>query len=139
MYETDANPRSAIPITVRQLEAIIRISEAIAKISLSKIVTEEMVDEAIRLFNRSTMDAIESGISEGYDSRSKFSSDVMRVENFICNAIPLGNKLSVSAVTEQLLKNEFPRVAIDKAISILVMREVLQYTDRKMKLLRISI
>lgn len=139
MYEHDTRARSAIPITIRQLEAIIRVSEAIARMSLSKTVTESMVDEAIRLFNRSTMDAIETGVTEGYDSRSKFSNDVMRVENYICNMIPLGNKLGVRTVTEELLKKEFPRVVIDKAINILVMREVLQYTDRKMKILRISI
>jgi DNA replication licensing factor MCM5 len=47
----------------RQLEAIIRITEALAKMTLSKIATEEHVDEAIRLFNRSTMDAVQSGES----------------------------------------------------------------------------
>ena len=46
-----------IPITVRQLEAIIRLSEALAKMSLSPIVTKKHVEEAHRLFQMSTLDA----------------------------------------------------------------------------------
>ena len=41
---------SHIPITVRQLEAIIRLSEALAKMSLSSQVKDDHVDEAHRLF-----------------------------------------------------------------------------------------
>lgn len=44
------NERSSIPITVRQLEAIIRISESLAKVTLNTQVTEHHVDEAMRLF-----------------------------------------------------------------------------------------
>lgn len=42
---------SAVPITVRQLEAIIRISESLAKMSLQTTATEVHVEEAVRLFN----------------------------------------------------------------------------------------
>ena len=41
---------SGIPITVRQLEAIIRISEALAKMTLSNVVKPDHVNEAHRLF-----------------------------------------------------------------------------------------
>lgn len=58
--EQDANQRSSIPITVRQLESLIRITEALAKIELQPIATEKHVDEAIRLFLGSTMDAVMS-------------------------------------------------------------------------------
>ncbi|EDR25553.1 minichromosome maintenance protein, putative [Entamoeba dispar SAW760] len=46
-----------VPITVRQLEAIIRISEALAKMTMSDIADENHVDEAIRLFELSTMNS----------------------------------------------------------------------------------
>jgi DNA replication licensing factor MCM5 len=58
--EQDANQRSSIPITVRQLESLVRITEALAKIELQPIATEKHVDEAIRLFLGSTMDAVMS-------------------------------------------------------------------------------
>jgi DNA replicative helicase MCM subunit Mcm2 (Cdc46/Mcm family) len=44
-----------------QLEAIIRITESLAKMTLSPVATEAHVDEAIRLFRQSTMDAVQSG------------------------------------------------------------------------------
>merc|ERR1712151_986532 len=47
----------SIPITVRQLEAIIRISESLAKMELRDEVDVGHVEEAVRLFMRSTMDS----------------------------------------------------------------------------------
>ncbi|KAM0984488.1 hypothetical protein EV2_012286 [Malus domestica] len=53
---------AAVPITVRQLEAIVRLSEALAKMQLRHEATEEHVREAIRLFNAATMDAMAIGL-----------------------------------------------------------------------------
>jgi len=52
----------AVPITVRQLEAIIRITEALAKMTLSPSARPEHVTEAIRLFTVSTVDAAAAGL-----------------------------------------------------------------------------
>jgi DNA replication licensing factor MCM5 len=48
--------KSEIPITVRQLEAIIRISESLAKMELRSDVDITHVEEALRLFTVSTLD-----------------------------------------------------------------------------------
>lgn len=48
--ERDPTKKSSIPITVRQLEAIVRISESLAKMRLAAFATENDVDEALRLF-----------------------------------------------------------------------------------------
>ena len=56
---------ATIPITVRQLEAIVRISESLAKMSLSPVATEQHVEEALRLFKVSTFDAAVSGALAG--------------------------------------------------------------------------
>ncbi|OMJ15193.1 DNA replication licensing factor mcm5 [Smittium culicis] len=58
--ERDSSERSTIPITVRQLEAVVRLSESLAKISLLPVCTVEHVEEAIRLFRVSTVDAAQS-------------------------------------------------------------------------------
>lgn len=50
-------PAPAIPITVRQLESLARLSEAVAKMRLMEEVLEEHVREAIRLFEVSTLAA----------------------------------------------------------------------------------
>lgn len=54
---------NGIPITVRQLEAIIRLSESIAKMHLQPIVLPQHVEEAHRLFRISTLNAAASGMS----------------------------------------------------------------------------
>merc|ERR1719384_1307912 len=59
--EEETGSQSAIPITVRQLEAIVRISESLAKMSFSENVTEDHVKEAVRLFRVATMKAVRQG------------------------------------------------------------------------------
>jgi DNA replication licensing factor MCM5 len=54
---------AGIPITVRQLEAIIRISEAIARMHLQSVVQIKHVEEAHRIFKISTMNAAASGMN----------------------------------------------------------------------------
>lgn len=61
IYERENDKRINIPITVRQLEAVIRMSESLAKMSLSPFAVESHVDEALRLFQVSTLDAAMSG------------------------------------------------------------------------------
>ncbi len=52
--EDDTQKRLAIPITVRQLEAIIRIAESLAKMEFLPFALERHVDEALRLFQVGT-------------------------------------------------------------------------------------
>ena len=52
----------------RQLEAIVRIAESLAKMSLSPFATESHVDEALRLFQVSTLEAAMSGTLSGKQS-----------------------------------------------------------------------
>lgn len=46
-HEKEVHHKNAIPITVRQLEAVIRISESLAKMQLLPFATESHVDEAL--------------------------------------------------------------------------------------------
>lgn len=55
----------AVPITVRQLEAIVRLSESLARMQLQVDVTEAHVRQAMDLFKTSTMDAVRAGATEG--------------------------------------------------------------------------
>ena len=59
--QKDGKPARAVPITVRQLEAIVRISESFAKMRLSEVATEDDVHAAIDLFTKSTMRAAKMG------------------------------------------------------------------------------
>lgn len=60
-HEKEVEKKNAIPITVRQLEAVIRISESLAKMQLQPFVNDTHVDESLRLFQVSTLDAAMSG------------------------------------------------------------------------------
>ncbi|KAB0400333.1 hypothetical protein E2I00_010429, partial [Balaenoptera physalus] len=66
-HERDSDRRSSIPITVRQLEAIVRIAEALSKMKLQPFATEADVEEALRLFQVSTLDAALSGTLSGVE------------------------------------------------------------------------
>ena len=69
-YETETGERCRIPITVRQLEALVRIAEALAKMRLAPFTTERDALEALRLFHVSTLDAANNGslsMIEGID------------------------------------------------------------------------
>lgn len=73
-HEKDIDRRSSIPITVRQLEAVIRLSESLAKMHLQPHATDVHVNEALRLFQVSTLDAAMSGKLAGKLVNSVFLS-----------------------------------------------------------------
>ena len=60
-HEREVEHKKTIPITVRQLEAIVRMSESLAKMQLQPFATEVHVNESLRLFQVSTLDAAMSG------------------------------------------------------------------------------
>jgi len=79
--ERAADKRSPIPLTVRQLEAVIRIAESLAKMQLQPFAVESHIDEALRLFHVSTLEAANTGslagiveLSQEATSRSEWSS-----------------------------------------------------------------
>ena len=99
--EIDSNERSSIPITIRQLEAIIRITEALAKLSLSPIATEEHVDEAIRLFLASTMDAV----GQGATTSQELMEEMGKVEAELRRRLPIGWSTSLATLRRELCVN----------------------------------
>ncbi|CAG8565001.1 14067_t:CDS:2, partial [Dentiscutata heterogama] len=135
--EQQSNVRSSIPITVRQLEAIVRISESLAKMTLSPRVTEQHVDEAIRLFKHSTMDALQSGEVEGM-SQAEVAHQLKVVEREIKSRIPMGSRASTQRIIKELEKN-FSVIVVGRAIDILVRREVLQYRNQRKVIFRCGV
>jgi len=55
--------KSSYRITVRQLESMVRLAEARARLDLEKVVTVEHVDEAARLLQKSIVNVMQSDIS----------------------------------------------------------------------------
>ncbi|PGH07047.1 hypothetical protein AJ80_08060 [Polytolypa hystricis UAMH7299] len=122
--ELDANTRSSIPITVRQLEAIIRITESLAKLSLSPIATEQHVDEAIRLFLASTMDAVTHGDGQG---SKELMAEVVKVEDELKRRLPIGWSTSLATLRREFVDGRgYSEQALNRALVILQRRDTIQ-------------
>ncbi|KAJ0780586.1 putative DNA helicase [Helianthus annuus] len=74
---------TAVPITVRQLEAIVRLSESLAKmrlevtdLTISNVANDNDVQEAIRIFNNSTMDATKSGLNQHINLTPEMANEI---------------------------------------------------------------
>lgn len=122
--ELDANQRSSIPITVRQLEAIVRITESLAKLQLMPVATEQHVDEAIRLFLASTMNAITQG--EGQGSK-ELMAEVGKVEDELRRRLPIGWSTSLATLTRDFVTGRgYSEQALNRALVVLQRRETIQ-------------
>ncbi|THH02531.1 hypothetical protein EW026_g350 [Hermanssonia centrifuga] len=97
--ERDNDERSSIPITIRQLEAIIRISESLAKLTLSPVVQNHHVEESIRLFKFSTMDAVSAGSADGL-SRGELNDEMVKIEKELRRRLPIVNTSGVPRLTK---------------------------------------
>ena len=69
---SDEVEAEAIPITVRQLEAVVRIAESLARMELRDVANEDHVRKAIRLFKVSTFQAATLGYLEGQKGSAGF-------------------------------------------------------------------
>lgn len=94
--EKASDKRLSIPITVRQLEAIIRISESLAKMQLQPFATEVHVNEALRLFQVSTLDAAMSGSLAGAEGFTTDEDHEMlnRIEKQLKRRFAIGSQVS---------------------------------------------
>jgi DNA replication licensing factor MCM5 len=137
--ERDNDERSSIPITVRQLEAIIRISESLAKITLSPRVGVHHVEEAIRLFKYSTMDAVSAGQVDGM-TRAELQDEMERIERELKRRLPIGWSTSYqSLVREFVTQQGYSQHALERSLYVLEKREVVRFSAQKKVLNRVGV
>uniref|UniRef100_A0A7S2V4P1 DNA helicase n=1 Tax=Fibrocapsa japonica TaxID=94617 RepID=A0A7S2V4P1_9STRA len=117
----------AVPITVRQLEALVRISESLAKMRLSAEVAVGDVSEALRLFKVSTMSAASTGSSvlDMNNLRSEVRQEVVRAEDFLKQRISLGSTVNTKRMCEEATAQGHSDYAVRRAIAIMVKRNEL--------------
>ncbi|KIY51314.1 MCM-domain-containing protein [Fistulina hepatica ATCC 64428] len=128
--EQDNDERSSIPITVRQLEAIVRISESLAKMTLSPVVKNHHVEEAIRLFKFSTMDAVTAGSAEGL-TRGQLNDEISRIEKELRRRLPVGWSTSYqSLVKEFVTQQNFSNHALERTLYILEKRDIIRFSGQ---------
>ncbi|KAH9982684.1 MCM2/3/5 family-domain-containing protein [Lactifluus volemus] len=128
--EQDNDERSSIPITIRQLEAIIRISESLAKMTLSPVVQTYHVEEAIRLFRFSTMDAVSAGSVDGL-SRGELNQEVNRIEKEVRRRLPIGWSTSYqSLVREFVTQQGYSNHSLERTLFLLEKREIIRFSGQ---------
>uniref|UniRef100_A0A7S3CJV1 DNA replication licensing factor MCM5 n=1 Tax=Strombidium rassoulzadegani TaxID=1082188 RepID=A0A7S3CJV1_9SPIT len=147
MYVTDraqskeqriSKKSNGIPITVRQLEAIIRISEAIAKIHLDPVVQVKYVDEAHRIFKISTLNAAASGMSSSStkDTPVELQELTKKVEEAVRRRVAIGTKISYPKLQQEMMMRFENQRAIDYAILAMVRRGEFQHQEARKILYR---
>jgi DNA replication licensing factor MCM5 len=113
-----------------QLEAIIRISESLSKMTLSPVVQTYHVEEAIRLFRFSTMDAVSAGSVDGI-SRGELNQEVSRIEKEIRRRLPVGWSTSYqSLVREFVTQQGYSNHSLERTLFVLEKREIIRFSGQ---------
>merc|ERR1719331_3003870 len=114
---------NTIPITVRQLEALARISESFARMEMSEEATEDHVEHAIELFTIATVDAANRHIAENPSAED--INKIKEVEERIQNRVPIGGKKQRDPLIRELQREGFDGYHVKKAIQALTQRGIL--------------
>ena len=125
------NVGSKVPITVRQLEALVRVTEAVAKASLSRDAGPEHAKEALALFKKSTLAAAQKGNGVGDVLSPDLMARVKACEQRILKVVGPGQTLPVSHVKSQLRANGFDEAAINAALRVMDSREEIRLVDER--------
>ena len=127
-----------IPITVRQLEAIIRMSESLAKMQLKDVVERDHVEEAHRIFKVSTLQAASSGLSSSYNIPEELKEDINKVQDVIRRKFAIGSKLSYSKLQDELNKIFNNQRSVEYGIYAMIKNQEIKNFENRRILQRIK-
>lgn len=132
-----AGESQVVPITVRQLEALVRLSESLAKMRLSAEATVSDVNEAIRLFRISTLAASEADPTLR-SALGNSSEEVKRAEDFLRRRIAIRMTVNAKKVYEEALIQGYSDDSVHRAVAAMVLRHELQELNQRKLLRRIK-
>jgi len=138
--EEEGEKRLAIPITVRQLEAVVRLSESLAKMELQPFATDSHVDEAIRIFQVSTLSAAQSGDLAGAEGFATEEDQelIFRIEKQLKKRFAIGSQVSQHTILQDFNKQKYPERQVQKVISTMLRRGELQHRMQRKMLYRLK-
>lgn len=132
----DTGEGSPIPITVRQLEAIVRIAESIARMQLSPVATQEHVDEALRLFQVSTLDAAQSGVMDHLGVTEEDRAEIQHIEAQVKRRVGIGSSISERFLVSELARTGMAESSIRRALLVMSQRGEIEYRKERRSIYR---
>ncbi|KAL8750938.1 MAG: hypothetical protein Q9199_006755, partial [Rusavskia elegans] len=109
---------------------ITRISESLAKLTLTSLVTESHVDEAIRLFLASTMHAATAtggSSSSNLNSNADLQAETQKVEEELRRRLPVGWSTALRQLKKEFVDGRgYSEQSLSRALGVLQRREVVQ-------------
>ena len=137
--ENETMKKTSIPLTVRQLEAIVRMSEALAKMKLQPFAGESEVDEAMRLFQVSTLDAAMNGNLAGVEGFTSTSDheELTRIERQVKRRFVIGSQGSESQIVADFSRQSYNEQKVRKVLNLMVRRGEVQHRMQRKMLYRV--
>ena len=128
----ETGEQSAIPLTVRQLESLIRIAESLAKMELSNEATEDHVKEAVELFKVSTLRAAKQGLfnGEGAFASPEYMQNVQKAERNIQRRLPVGSSMNRSRLIQEMLRRNLQENVVRAALNAMHGRGDVEFRAR---------
>ena len=128
--------KSPIAITVRQLEAVVRMSESLAKMELLPFASDKHIEEALRLFNVSTLEAAASGNLAGIEGFTSGEDQDMlnRIETQLKRRFTVGSHVSEHIIVQDFVNRQhYKEALVKRVIQNLIRRgDIQQKMQRKM-------
>lgn len=98
--------------------------------TLTPVVQNYHVEEAIRLFKFSTMDAVSAGSADGL-SRGALNDEMAKIERELRRRLPIGWSTSYqSLVREFVTQQGYSSHALERTLFVLEKREVIRFTGQ---------
>ncbi|GBG29338.1 DNA replication licensing factor MCM5 [Hondaea fermentalgiana] len=138
--ESSGGGSPTVPITIRQLEAVVRIAESLAKMELAFEATPAHVTEAIRLFKVSTLNAASNGAAPGDMSSlgREQVREVQAVEDQIKRRVPIGSTVSQRGLIDEFVSLQgYSQFAVRKALQIMLERGEVKHASQQKKIRRV--
>ncbi len=89
------------------------------------------VEEAIRLFKFSTMDAVSAGSVDGL-SRGELNEEITRIEKELRRRLPVGWSTSYQSLVREFVNNQgYSSHALERTLFLLEKREVIRFSGQK--------
>lgn len=122
--QTAENTQSPIPITVRQLEALVRVSESLAKARLDSKVKVDDANEALRLFRVSTMTAnsADQNLSDLSLLVATNGEDVRSVQQLVTSRLAVGKMVNKQNLVEEASALGYNASIVVRVLTAMVMR-----------------